>query len=82
MAWRAAVPQAHGVYANALWELYTYSVERWRRVFQRCGMRVEAVGPAGVFYSGYQVLERLDVPARKRLAEVFGSSCNVFVLQR
>ena len=77
-----AIPHAHGVYANALWELYAYSVVRWRRVFRRSGLSVENVAPAGVFYSGYKIMNELDVPARKRLAKVLGSSCNVFVLCR
>ena len=77
-----AIPHAHGAYANALWELYAYSVVRWRRVFRRSGFLVENVTPAGVCYSGYKIMNQLDVPARKRLAKVLGSSCNVFVLCR
>ena len=77
-----AFPYAHGVHANAIWELYTYSAGRWRRVFRRNGFVAEKVTPAGVFYSGYKVLSSVDVPARKRLAKFLGSSCNVFVLRR
>lgn len=81
LAWRAAIPQAHGVYPNALSELYTYSAPRWRRLFERCGMRVETVEPAGVFYSGYNVLGKLGIRARTRLAALLGSACNIFILR-
>ncbi len=77
-----AIPHAHGAHANAIWELYAYSVGHWRRVFERNGLLIENVAPAGIFYSGYKILRALDVPTRKRLAKVLGSSCNVFVLRR
>jgi SAM-dependent methyltransferase len=82
-AGRVAIPQPHGVYSNAITELYCYSAARWQRVFRRSGFLIQSVGPAGVFYSGYKVLgDHLDVPARQRLARILGSSCNVFVLRR
>jgi SAM-dependent methyltransferase len=77
-----AFPYSHGVHGNALWELYTYSVVHWRRVFEQSSLVVKKVAPAGIFYSGYKILRGLDVPVRRRLAKMLGSSCNVFVLAR
>jgi SAM-dependent methyltransferase len=82
-AGRVAVPHAHGVDANACSELLRFSPARWRRVFRRSGWQLEHCAPAGIFYTGYKVLgERLDVPARQRLARTLGSACNLFVLTR
>lgn len=76
------IPHSHGVYHDAVSEIFYYSVARWRRVFQRVGLRVDHVLPAGVFYSGYKVLGTLDVPARRQLALILGSSCNIFVMRK
>jgi SAM-dependent methyltransferase len=77
----ALIPQPHGVYPSALSELYYYSAFRWRRLFQQQGLEVTACDKAGVFYSGYKILPWLDVPARRVLARVLGSSCHIFVLR-
>jgi SAM-dependent methyltransferase len=79
---RIAIPQAHGMYANALVELHCFSVKCWSGVFGRSGLRVDSVRPTGLFYSGYKVFgERFGLRRRQRAARLLGSACNVFVLR-
>lgn len=79
--WAIGFPHAHGIFANAFVELYTFTRSRWKSFFERAGLTVIEVRPVGVFYSAYKLLQRVDVPARKRLAALLGSSCNLFVLK-
>ena len=44
---------AHGEYPNAFAELYYFSLSRWRGVFERHGLSVEAVRKTGLYYTGY-----------------------------
>lgn len=79
--WAIGFPHAHGIYANALVELYFFSQYRWKTFFDRSGLQVTAAKPVGVFYTGYKLFHRLDVPRRRKLAAMLGSSCNLFVLR-
>lgn len=78
--WVIGFPHAHGIYANAFVELYTFTKLRWKKYFERAGLTVIEIKPVGVFYTAYKIFNRLDVDRRKRLATVLGSSCNLFVL--
>ena len=78
---RALVPAAHGEYPSSLAELWYFSSPRWRREFRRHGFEVVAQYPASIFYTGYTLLPELSVTARRRLAVLAGSGCNVFVLR-
>lgn len=80
-AWEIAFPHAHGVYANAFVELYCYSRRRWKKFFKSSGLTVIEVEPAGIFYTAYKLMPWIDVPRRKRLATLLGSSCNLYVLR-
>jgi SAM-dependent methyltransferase len=80
--WRAVVPVAHGEYSSSFAELWYFSARRWRREFRRHGFEVVEQYPASVFYTGYTLLPKLSLKARRRLAAVAGSGCNAFVLRR
>lgn len=79
---RALFPPRHGEFGNTISEVYTFSRFRWRALFERTGWRLEAVFPAGLFYTGYSVAgSGLGIATRARLSRVLGSSCLVYVLR-
>lgn len=71
----------HGEYPNSVAELYYFSAARWTRVFRSNGFEIEARTENGIFYTGYDLLPKLSVPKRRRLARGLGSACNIFVLK-
>lgn len=78
--WALAFPHAHGAYANAFVELFTYTRARWKRVFERCGFEVRSIRTTGIFYTAYKLMAKTEVPRRRRLAKLLGSSCSVYVI--
>lgn len=75
-------PSPHGVYPNALSELYYFSKSRWRRLLQRSGFEPIDIRTNGLFYTGYGLCPALSITSRRRLALVLGSACNIFVLKK
>ena len=72
---RLAIPSRHGCRGNAFTELYLFSSRAWRRRFRRAGWRPDRPLGLGVAYSGNHFFAgSLDVPARRRMAKVLGSS--------
>jgi len=71
----------HGEFRNAFSELYYYRAARWKRVFEANGFEVCQTFGSGVFYTGYSLLPRLSMRARKIAARVLGSACNVILAQ-
>jgi SAM-dependent methyltransferase len=78
---RALLAGPHGEYSSSVAELYYFSARRWRREFRRHGFGIVEQYPTGLFYTGYGLTPGLSVGARRRLASLLGSACNVFVLQ-
>jgi SAM-dependent methyltransferase len=74
------VEQPHGEFPSAASELFHYRAAVWRRKFEDAGYRVVEQRPVGLFYSSYGV-SGLGLERRRRLAQVFGSACTVFVLE-
>jgi ubiquinone/menaquinone biosynthesis C-methylase UbiE len=78
---RAAVEPPHGEFASAFAELHEYSSAAWQNRFVANAWNVVHTEPTGVFYTGYGLLPKLSIRARRRLAAVLGSSCTTFVLE-
>jgi SAM-dependent methyltransferase len=79
---RILVAGPHGEYPNALAELYYFSKRRWLKVFRGSGFAVLDALPAGVFYTGYSLVPRLGVGARRSLARLLGSACRIYVMKK
>ena len=65
---------AHGEYPNAFSELYFYSRDRWRKVFQQVGFRILEIRDCGIFQTGYSIFPNLAIKKRQHLARWLGSS--------
>ena len=78
---RALFAGPHGVYPNALSELYYFSKSRWMRLFQKNGFEPVETGTNGLFYTGYGLLPWLSMKTRHRMAHILGSSCRIYVLR-
>lgn len=77
----AILVRRHGERGIALAELYLFSRWAWRRLFERCGFRVQAIAPLGLFYTGDLLLGRLlTVSKRERLARVLGSASTLYIV--
>jgi SAM-dependent methyltransferase len=77
---RALSAGPHGAYRNAAVELVAFSEPRWRRVFARHGFAVDDAYSAGPFHTGYCLMPRLDIDARRRLARLLGATSKAYVL--
>lgn len=75
------IPPPHGEYRTAFHELYYYSRWRWTKVFMANGFQDSACHPNGIFCSGYAIFPNLGIPMRKTLANLLGSSGNIFILR-
>ncbi len=72
----------HGERGNVLSEIWLFRPGFWRKNFREHGFSIEHEAPVGLFYTGNLVFgRRLSLPARVRLANVFGSACHLFVLR-
>lgn len=72
----------HGEYSSAFAELYYFSKQRWLRVFDQCGFRVERIEDNDLFYTGYGLFPSLPLTTRHALARWFGSAAHVFLTRR
>ena len=72
----------HGVFPNALSELYYFSKSRWMKLFQKNGFALVEITTNGLFYTGYGLFPRLSLGTRRRLARILGSACHIFVLKK
>ena len=70
---------AHGEYPNAVAELYYFSRKRWLSVFAAQGFTVIRASGTGLFYTGFGLLPRLSLHARRWMARVAGSACHIFI---
>jgi SAM-dependent methyltransferase len=78
----ALVERRHGERGCTVSELYLFSRPAWTALFRRNRFAVEMVEPLGLFYTGYALLgEGLGLPARRKLARVFGSATMLYVLR-
>lgn len=78
---RALSAGVHGEFPSAIHELYHFSRVAWRKVFLANGFELLTDYPAGVFYSGYNVVSRMSIDRRRRLGALIGSSCRVYVVR-
>ena len=77
-----ALPARHGEVGNCVSEIYSFSRFAWREHFKQNGYLEISAHPMGLFYTGNMVFhERLSLPARMKLAKIFGSSCVLYVLR-
>jgi SAM-dependent methyltransferase len=80
---RALFPMRHGEYGNCITEMYYFSRARWKKLFRKAGLRVEACQPMHLFYTGYSVADAaLPLPTPQRLSRILGSACRLYVLHR
>jgi SAM-dependent methyltransferase len=80
---RVFVPPAHGLFGNAIEELWYFTRAHWRRRLSDAELEWHTSRAAGLFYSG-SILFGLKLPfsMRRRLAPLLGSSCHLFVLRK
>jgi hypothetical protein len=76
-------PDRHGEHGNVLSELFLFSKNHWLKQFEAKNWRVEVLAPAGLFYTGNQILHR-HLPAYLRyvVSTIMGSSSWIFKLRR
>jgi SAM-dependent methyltransferase len=79
---RAISTGPHGVYPNALSELYYFSKYRWMKVFQKTGYEPIDVSSNGLFYTGFGLFPDLSLDTRRLMAKLLGSACRTFVLKK
>jgi len=77
-------PKVHGEHAgNPFTEIYYFSRRHWTKLFRETGWAVETQDTTKLFYTGCSIMDaRLSINTRRKLSRVFGSSCNVFILQK
>ncbi|HEV8331066.1 MAG TPA: class I SAM-dependent methyltransferase [Steroidobacteraceae bacterium] len=80
---RVFAPPAHGLFGNAIEELWYFKSAHWRRLLSDAELEWHASRPAGLFYSG-SILFGLKLPfsMRRQLAPLLGSSCHLFILRK
>lgn len=79
---RTLFASPHGVYPNAFLELYYFGRARWSRVLQNRGLELVESRSSGLFYTGYGLMPGLSMQTRRRLAQILGSACNIFLLRK
>ena len=75
------VPPAQSICGNAFAELVYLRRAHWRRVFEARRFRVLEVFGNGFFYTGYGLRPKISFSTRRKLANVLGHSCSVFVMK-
>lgn len=79
----ALAPPAHGLFGNAVAELWYFSRTHWRRLLTHAELEWHTSRPAGLFYSGSVLFGlRLPFTVRRQLAPLLGSSCHLFILRK
>jgi len=72
----------HGEHGNMLSEHWLFHPIRWRRTFRRDGFEIIEERPVGIFHTGNMLLgKRLTIDRRKRLGQILGSACRLYVLR-
>jgi SAM-dependent methyltransferase len=79
---RMLIPRPHGVDRTSLAELISFQATRWIGLLEKGGFQLLEQESNGLFYTGYNVLPRLGVRSRVRLASILGSACHAFVLRK
>ena len=75
-------PPRHGELGNRISEFLHFRPSRWRREFWQAHWQVVDEYPVGIAYSGNSLLEgSMSIPARRKLALLFGSACVSFVVK-
>jgi SAM-dependent methyltransferase len=73
----------HGVETSTWAELRQFSRGAWTRVFSELPVVELKHWPAGVFYSGYEIMGfAVSLSMRQKLSPVLGSSCHVFSMRK
>jgi SAM-dependent methyltransferase len=76
---RRVLPPPHGEKATSFHELARFSSVAWVRHFREYGMKVVAVEPVGIFYTGELALgPRFSIASRRKAARFLGSSCTLY----
>jgi SAM-dependent methyltransferase len=75
------VQRRHGERGNAIFEIWLFHPQWWRRHFRNHGFCIDHDEPMGLFYTGNALLGRhLGLARRARIANSFGSACHLFKL--
>lgn len=70
----------HGIARTAFGDLLDFRQARWVGVLERHGFQIDSATPMGLFYTGNALLgRRLSFAARRRLADLLGSACILYV---
>lgn len=78
----ALIQRRHGESGNWFTEHFIFRTNAWRHRFEHLGWHVDAIEPVGIASSGYCLFkERLNWPARARLAKLIGSTGILFILR-
>jgi len=78
----AVLQPRHGERGIGFAELWLFRPQWWRRNFAANGFAVLYDKPMGLFYTGSMVFgARLSLERRARLAQLLGSSCQVYVMR-
>jgi SAM-dependent methyltransferase len=79
----ALIPCRHGVCGNWVTEIYYFSQERWKKMFQRGDLEIVKTFKTGIFYTGY-CIPGINTPisTRIKLGKIMGSSTMVFILRK
>jgi len=77
----ALIPSSQSTCSNALVEVLYLRRSRWRRMFEMHRFRVLRVTDNGFFYTGYGLRPSMTLNARRKLANVLGHSCSVFIME-
>jgi SAM-dependent methyltransferase len=79
---RMLVPERHGERGNFLTETWHFSEWCWKRIFVAAGYQVIHTEPVHLAYTGNMLVgSGLSLSTRRRLANLFGSSCKMYVLR-
>ncbi|VAX26909.1 hypothetical protein MNBD_NITROSPIRAE01-841 [hydrothermal vent metagenome] len=78
---RVFIAGPHGIYPNAVSELYYFSRFRWIALFHKNGFDLLKISGNGLFYTGYGVFHDLSISIRRKVAWFLGSSCHIFVMR-
>ena len=76
------IPPPHGEFQSAFHELHYYSRWYWKKVFETHGLEIVDCHSNGIYCSGYALFPNMGIPMRKVLANILGSSGNIFILHR
>ncbi len=80
---KAIFPYRHGEVGNAITEMYYFSKLRWIKFFKKTGWAIKKIFTNRLFYSGHSILgPSLSISSRNRVANILGSSSNVFILKK